>query len=76
MQSADNVTLSNIIAEVLDDRSIADFDTFEEFWEELDALFWYDGQDAGESCSADKDEFEAIFNSLKKPETNPFIQGI
>ena len=68
MKAADNVTLNNMVEEVLDGRSITDFDTFEEFWEELDALYWYDAQDAGESCLADKDEFETIFDARKNAE--------
>lgn len=69
-------SLEIAVSEMLDGRAASEFDTFEEFWEELDALFWYDAQDAGESCSADKEEFEAIFNSLKNAESNPITQEI
>lgn len=64
MSAIDKATLENAVNELLDGRPVSDFDSFEAFWEEFDAFFWYEAQDAGEDCSSQRDDIHAIFNEL------------
>ena len=60
----DKPTLKHVANEALDGRCSTEFDIFEQFWEELDALLWSDAQDAGDDCQGQPNEIPGIFSEM------------
>ncbi|SER36091.1 hypothetical protein [Halopseudomonas bauzanensis] len=61
MSQASNSYLVEAVDDVLGGRSVREFESFEDFWAEFDAAFWYESQDAGEDTLESYDYIKKIF---------------
>ena len=47
--------------DVLGGRSVKEFDSFDDYWAEFDAAFWYDSQDSGEDTLDAYEHIKSLF---------------